>query len=73
MDKKRDNDNTKDSTTILSEVAKSDNNNSSKKGLNERLLIRKPNNLISLEILRKSSLTSKIASILLLFETIKVI
>ena len=76
IDKKEDSDdsNIKDLIIISDEVAKLENNNNSKKvNLNERLLIRRSNNLISLKILRKSSLTSKIKSISLLFEIVRVI
>ena len=76
IDKKEDNNdlNIKDLIIILDEVAKLENNNNSKKvNLNERLLIRRLNNLISFKILRKSLLTLKIKLISLLFEIVKII
>ena len=39
IDKKEDNDDIKDSAIILDEVAKLDDNNNSKKDLDERLLV----------------------------------
>ena len=73
INREKDNNDIKDLAIILDEIAKLNNNNNSKKDLRERLLIRRSNNLISLRVLRKSLLISKIKLISLLFETIKVI